>query len=89
LCPDNPDLNTLHACVTKQNLNRQPCHPEICLRPQVFDPTDLSEELTPAACRAALAGGAYARAALLALRLRDPALLASVAWATPLAQARF
>lgn len=53
---------------------------------QVFDPTDLAEDLTPAACVAALAGGAYARAALIALRLKDAELLRRVAFTTPVAQ---
>lgn len=35
----------------------------------LFDPTDLAEEVTPAAVHAALAGGAHLRALLLALRL--------------------
>jgi periodic tryptophan protein 2 len=40
-----------------------------------FDPTDLTEALTPQAFHAALAGRAYVRALLIALRLGDPVLL--------------
>ncbi|KXZ50608.1 hypothetical protein GPECTOR_15g291 [Gonium pectorale] len=49
----------------------------------VFDPTDLTEDLTPAAARAALAAGAHLRAALIALRLGDAPLLKHVLMATP------
>ncbi|KAF5838324.1 WD40 repeat-like protein [Dunaliella salina] len=52
----------------------------------LFDPTDLTEDLTPAACRKALAAGAYVRAALIALRLGDQQLLAQCIFTTPQAQ---
>lgn len=39
----------------------------------LFDPTDLAEDVTPAAVHAAVAAGAHLRALLLALRLRGPA----------------
>ena len=41
----------------------------------VFDPTDLAEDVTPAAVGRALDEGAPLRAALLALRLKDGQLL--------------
>eukprot|EP00775_Hariotina_reticulata_P006700 gene6700-6923_t len=41
----------------------------------VFDPTDLTESLTPAAFHQAVAGRAYVRALLIALRLGDAMLL--------------
>jgi periodic tryptophan protein 2 len=50
---------------------------------QVFDPTDLTEDLTPASCRAALRGGSYVRAALIALRLKDSGLLRACVFGTP------
>ncbi len=53
-----------------------------------FDPTDLSESLTPAAFRAALAGGAYVRALLIALRLADEGLLRHGLLSVPPAQVR-
>jgi len=53
---------------------------------QLFDPTDLTEDLTPATCRKALAVRAYVRAALIALRLRDSQLLIQCLYATPQAQ---
>jgi periodic tryptophan protein 2 len=40
-----------------------------------FDPTDLTEALTPQAFHAAVAARAYVRALLIALRLGDPVLL--------------
>lgn len=40
-----------------------------------FDPTDLTEALTPAAFHQALAGRAFVRALLIALRLNDTTLL--------------
>jgi periodic tryptophan protein 2 len=49
----------------------------------VFDPTDLAEDVTPAAVLRALGSGAYLRALLVALRLRDPALLRHVLLSTP------
>lgn len=49
----------------------------------VFDPTDLTEDLTPAACQAALDGQAFVRAALIALRLGDPQLLRHCLLSTP------
>jgi len=52
----------------------------------LFDPTDLTEDLTPAACRKALAAGAYVRAALIALRLGDQQLLAQCIFTTPQSQ---
>ncbi|KAI8469923.1 MAG: WD40 repeat-like protein [Monoraphidium minutum] len=53
-----------------------------------FDPTDLSESLTPAAFAAALAGRAYVRALLIALRLGDEGLLKHGLLSVPLPQAR-
>ncbi len=52
----------------------------------LFDPTDLTEDLTPAACHRARAGRAYVRAILIALRLGDPALLRHCVLTTPVAQ---
>ena len=52
----------------------------------VFDPTDLTEELTPAACHQALAARAYVRALLIALRLGDVELLKHCVLTTPAAQ---
>ncbi|KAJ9530419.1 hypothetical protein QJQ45_000793 [Haematococcus lacustris] len=52
----------------------------------LFDPTDLSEDLTPATCRKALAAGAHLRALLIALRLRDSQLLRACVFGTPAAQ---
>lgn len=49
----------------------------------VFDPTDLAEDVTPAAVLRALGSGAYLRALLVALRLRDPELIRHVLFATP------
>lgn len=49
----------------------------------LFDPTDLAEDLTPAACHAALAGCAFVRALLIALRLRDTELTMHVVLSTP------
>lgn len=49
----------------------------------VFDPTDLAEDVTPAAVLRALGSGAYLRALLVALRLRDPTLTRHVLLATP------
>jgi periodic tryptophan protein 2 len=49
----------------------------------VFDPTDLAEDVTPAAVLRALGSGAYLRALLVALRLRDPELTRHVLFATP------
>ncbi|GFR41863.1 hypothetical protein Agub_g2644, partial [Astrephomene gubernaculifera] len=49
----------------------------------LFDPTDLTEELTPAAAQAALASRSFLRALLIALRLGDPALVRHVVLATP------
>ncbi|MEW5311682.1 MAG: hypothetical protein WDW38_003377 [Sanguina aurantia] len=52
----------------------------------VFDPTDLTEELTPEACTRALASRAYVRALLIALRLGDGKLLRHCVFSTPVAQ---
>lgn len=49
----------------------------------VFDPTDLTEDATPAAALRALSQGAYLKALLLALRLGEPALLAHALLSTP------
>ena len=49
----------------------------------VFDPTDLGQEVTPAAVHAAAARGAWLRAFLLALRLNQPDLLRHVILSTP------
>lgn len=48
-----------------------------------FDPTELTEDLTPAAAHAALAAHAYPRALLIALRLKDPHLQRHVLLSTP------
>lgn len=50
----------------------------------VFDPTDLTEEITPAAVEAALESGSTLTAILIALRLRDDALIEKCLLATPL-----
>ena len=47
-----------------------------------FDPADLGLDVTPAACRAALAAGATVKAARLALRLNDRDLLREAILAT-------
>ena len=44
----------------------------------VFDPTDLAEDVTPAAALRALGRGAHLRALLMALRLNDPQLVQHV-----------
>nr|ADF43197.1 UTP1m [Chlamydomonas reinhardtii] len=49
----------------------------------LFDPTDLTEDLTPAAAHAALAGGTPLRALTIALRLGEPELVRHVILATP------
>lgn len=49
----------------------------------LFDPTDLTEDLTPAAFHTALANRAYARALLIALRLGDTDLLRKGLMAVP------
>lgn len=54
----------------------------------VFDPTDLGQEVTPAAVHAAVARGAWLRAFLLALRLNQPDLLRHVILSTPPQQVR-
>jgi len=48
-----------------------------------FDPTDLDEDITPAACRRALAAGQHLRALLLSLRLGDPDLTERCIMETP------
>jgi hypothetical protein len=53
-----------------------------------FDPTDLSEGLTPAAFRAALGGRAFVRALLIALRLGDEGLVKHGVLCTPPGQVR-
>lgn len=50
----------------------------------VFDPTDLTEEITPASVEAALVSGSTLTAMLIALRLRDDALIEKCLLATPL-----
>jgi len=50
-----------------------------------FDPTDLTEDLTPAAAHAALAARAYPRALLIAMRLGDGPLLRHALLSTPAA----
>jgi periodic tryptophan protein 2 len=57
-------------------------------REGVFDPSDLGEDVTPAAAHAALAAGAHARALLLSLRLNDAPLLRAVLERTPPAALR-
>eukprot|EP00798_Chlamydomonas_sp_ICE-L_P014256 gene14256-20229_t len=52
----------------------------------VFDPTDLTEDLTPAACHTTLAAGSYVRALLIALRLGDNDLLRHCILSTPVGQ---
>ena len=52
----------------------------------VFDPTDLAEDITPAATRKALATGAFLKAMLIALRLKDPDVLRHVIMSVPPAQ---
>lgn len=52
----------------------------------VFDPTDLAEDITPAATRKALASGAFLKALLIALRLKDPDVLRHVIMSVPPAQ---
>lgn len=49
----------------------------------MFDPTDLSEDLTPQSCHAALASQSYVRALLIALRLKDAELIKHVVLSTP------
>jgi len=49
----------------------------------VFDPFELGEDVTPAAARAALASGHFARGLLLALHLNEGALIAQAAEAAP------
>jgi periodic tryptophan protein 2 len=49
----------------------------------VFDPTDLAEDVTPAAVLRALAAGAHLRGLLLALRLGDAPLVRHALLATP------
>ena len=49
----------------------------------VFDPTDLAEDITPAAVLRALGSGAYLRSLLVALRLRDPLMTRHVLLSTP------
>lgn len=49
----------------------------------LFDPTDLAEDVTPAAVLRALRSGAHLRALLVALRLRDPGLVRHVLLSTP------
>eukprot|EP00967_Tisochrysis_lutea_P079469 scaffold108795_cov23-Tisochrysis_lutea.AAC.1 len=61
-------------------------HSFVSEQASLFDPTDLTEDLTPAACRKALAAGAYVRAALIALRLGDQQLLAQCIFTTPQSQ---
>lgn len=52
----------------------------------VFDPTDLAEDVTVAATRKALAQGAFLKALLIALRLKDPEVLRHVIMSVPPAQ---
>ena len=52
----------------------------------VFDPTDLAEDITPAATRKAIASGAFLKALLIALRLKDPEVLRHVVMSVPPAQ---
>ena len=54
----------------------------------VFDPTDLAEDVTPAAVGRALEEGAPLRGALLALRLKDGKLLRHALLSTRADQAR-
>ncbi|KAG1660074.1 hypothetical protein FOA52_006420 [Chlamydomonas sp. UWO 241] len=53
----------------------------------LFDPTDLTEELTPQSCHKALAARAYVRALLIALRLGDSSLMRHCVLVTPVIQA--
>ena len=52
----------------------------------LFDPTDLTENLTPAAFHAALAAKAYVRALLISLRLNDQSLLRHGLMSVPVSQ---
>lgn len=52
----------------------------------VFDPTDLTEDITPAAAHRALGNRAFLRALLIALRLKDPEVLRHVIMSTPPSQ---
>ena len=49
----------------------------------LFDPTDLAEDITPAAAIKYLNSGAYLRSLLIALRLKDPAIVRHVILSTP------
>lgn len=49
----------------------------------VFDPTHLTEDITPAAAYKALGNRAFVRALLIALRLKDPDVLRHVIMSTP------
>ncbi|GLI62923.1 nucleolar protein, component of the U3 processome [Volvox africanus] len=51
----------------------------------IFDPTDLTQDVTPAAVHSSLAASSYLRALLIALRLSDQELVRHVLLATPLA----
>nr|BCL66081.1 nucleolar protein, component of the U3 processome [Volvox africanus] len=51
----------------------------------IFDPTDLAQDVTPAAVHSSLAASSYLRALLIALRLSDQELVRHVLLATPLA----
>ena len=55
----------------------------------VFDPTDLAEDITPAAAYKALATGACLKALLVALRLKDPEVVRHVIMSTPPSQVGF
>ncbi|PSC76313.1 periodic tryptophan 2-like protein [Micractinium conductrix] len=52
----------------------------------VFDPTDLAEDVTPAAALKALGQGAHLKAILMSLRLGDPKLVQHVVLSAPPAQ---
>ena len=54
----------------------------------MFDPTDLGEDVTPAAAASALQQGAHARALLLELRLKDLRLVRRILEAVPPAEIR-
>ena len=54
----------------------------------VFDPTDLTEDITPAAAFKALSNRAFVRALLIALRLKDPDVVRHVIMSTPPNQVR-
>ena len=54
----------------------------------MFDPTDLTEDITPAAAYKALANRAFLRALLIALRLKDPEVVRQVMMAIPPSQVR-